>query len=252
MCGSMWNRRSVILFCILMAGATVTAAGGDEEGCLFCHRLGLVGNLHGRSVSLRVWDPPGGPHATLHCSDCHPDAKNAPHAAPPGPANCIGECHGSTEAATASHRKAAFGGLTEVHRVAAAPLAPCRLCHGAGDPANDDGRIVARCEACHGPQAGSLSRGIHARLSRSNTCIGCHPPHGEDRAGKTTISCSGNGCHRSVSEREIRLAGHDVRGTESGVGRSIGRSGLFLLILLLGWGSGRFFSGTSPRKGMRK
>lgn len=248
----MWNRRSAVLFCILMAGTAVTAAGGDEEGCLFCHRLGIVRSLQGRSLSLRVWDPPGGIHAMLHCSDCHLDARNAPHAVPPGPASCIEECHGKTGTATASHRLAAFGGLTEVHRAAAAPDAPCRLCHGAGDPAGDDGGIVARCAACHPAEAGSLSRGIHARLAMTATCIGCHPPHGEPGDKRKTASCDGGGCHRDASDREIRLAGHDVRGADSGIAGSIGRTILYCLIVLCGWGSGRYLSGPPPRKGTGK
>jgi len=252
MCGSMWNRRAGILLFILMVASTGTAAGGDEEGCLFCHRLGIVRNLHGRAISLRVWDPPGGTHATLYCSDCHTDAKNAPHAVPPGPANCIGECHGSTGKAAGTHRQAAFGGLTEVHRSAAAPFAPCRLCHGAGDPAEKAGRIVARCGACHASETGSLSRGIHARVPMATACIGCHPPHREERAGERNASCDGGSCHRAVSEREIRLAGHDVRGPDSGVAGSIGRGAVFLLIVLSGWGSGWLLSASSTRKETRK
>jgi len=246
MSGFMSSRRSILLFGILMLAATAANAGGDEEGCLFCHRLELVRALPGRSVSLRVWDPPGGAHAMLYCSDCHPDAKHAPHVAPPGPAGCIGSCHGSTETASGSHRKAAFGGLMEAHRAAAAPFAPCRLCHAAKDPAKDPAGIVRRCGRCHASQAGSLSRGIHGRLSRQAVCIGCHPPHREVGPGESAVACDGSGCHRKASKREIRLAGHDAKAPGAGVGGRLGRSVLFLLIALSGWGTGRFLS---PRTG---
>lgn len=248
----MWNRRAAFLLGFLMAVSTVTSAGGDEEGCLFCHRLGIVRTLPDRVVSLRVWDPPGGIHAILYCSDCHPDAKNAPHTLPPGPARCIGECHGSTGQAMESHRRAAFGGLTEIHRPAAAPYSPCRICHGAGDPPGDVRRIVERCGRCHGPEAESLSRGIHARTPRANACVGCHPPHRESHDEPQQVSCEGGDCHPSASERKIRLAGHDVRGAGTGTGGPIARGGLFLLIVLGGWGAGRVFSVRAPRKGVRE
>ena len=72
------------------------AVAGDEEGCLFCHRLELHrSSAIAKGSNLRVWDPPGGLHDSLYCSDCHQDAKVAPHPSLPGPATCIGECHGS-------------------------------------------------------------------------------------------------------------------------------------------------------------
>jgi len=247
MSGSMSSRRTAILFWILLLAATSATAGGDEEGCLFCHRLGLVRTLPGRTVFLRVWDPPGGPHAMLYCSDCHPDAKNAPHAAPPGPAGCIGSCHGSTDAAVESHRKAAFGGLTEAHRAAAAPMAPCRLCHAAEDPVGDPGSILRRCGACHMSEAGSLPRGIHGRLPRREACVGCHPPHREAKPGDPGVSCDGSGCHREVSRRKIRLAAHDVTGPGAGLGGRVGRPALFLLIVVSGWAAGRLVSAPSTK-----
>ncbi|GAB4367182.1 MAG: hypothetical protein Kow00128_11430 [Deltaproteobacteria bacterium] len=229
-----------------MLAASAAVARGDGEGCLFCHRLELVRTLPERAVFLRVWDPPGGVHAKLFCSDCHVDAKHAPHAAPPGPAGCIGSCHGSDETAVESHRRAAFGGLTEAHRSAASPFAPCRFCHAAADPAGDTGRIVTRCSRCHSSQAASLSRRIHNRLPVPKACVGCHPPHREATPGKPPVSCNGAGCHPEVSKRALALAAHEVPGTASGVAGTVGRPALFLLIVLAGWGTGRFLS---PRTG---
>lgn len=249
MCGSMSSRRAAVILGILMLAATAANAGGDEEGCLFCHRLGLVRALPDRAVSLRVWDPPGTPHGTLYCSDCHADAKHAPHAAPPGPAGCIGACHGSDGKTAESHRRAAFGGLTEAHRAAAAPFAPCRFCHAASDPADDPGRIVRRCGSCHPGQTGSLSRGIHARLPVRTACIGCHPPHREETPGAGRVSCGGSGCHRDVSKRTLGLAAHEGQGPGSGFAGRAGRPALFLLIVLAGWGTGRFLSPGPVRTG---
>ena len=232
----------MVLILLLVPASAGAAAGGDQEGCLFCHRLELVRATKNTHVSLRVWDPPGAPHGQLYCSDCHPDAGNAPHTAPPGPARCIGDCHGSTLSASASHKMASFGGLTEPHRSVTAPAAPCRICHGGLDHRVGPGEIVARCVGCHAREGESLARGIHGRLPRGTVCIGCHPPHPEREMAGKGVSCEGSGCHASVSGRMILLSSHDTGGAMAGEGGRFARIALFLAIAAAGWASGNRLS----------
>lgn len=239
----------MLLVLILLLPSAVSAAGGDQEGCLFCHRLEIVRGGQEVHVSLRVWDPPGGVHDRLRCSDCHTDAREAPHSALPGPARCIGDCHGATPEASASHKRASFGGLTEFHRSVTAPAAPCRICHGAFDSRGGFGEIVARCVGCHPREGESLFRGIHARLPRGSVCGGCHTPHPEPEAAGKGISCDGSGCHASVTGRMIQLAAHDTSGPDSRGSGRFARTGLFLAIAMAGWWSGRRLSPSGRGKG---
>ncbi len=212
----------------------------DEEGCLICHRLELRKASADGGASLKVADPRGGVHEPLYCSDCHPDAKTAPHPVPPGPAGCVGACHGSGATAVESHRRAAFGGLTESHRRISAPRAPCLLCHAAADAAGAGGAIVRRCSSCHAGEYSSVSRGVHHRLRPSEgagMCSACHPAH--RAAGKGSVNCSGAGCHERVTEGMRRLGGH-ASGRPSG--RPVARimeGAAFLSLAVLGGALGR-------------
>ncbi len=213
-----------------MAAAIVVLAAGsagaiDEEGCLFCHALDLRAPAPERDGrDLRVSEPLGRPHTALFCSDCHPDARRAPHAAEPGPAQCIGECHGQAAGSRDTHRGASYGGLSEAHRRLSSPDAPCRLCHNGADKAATPGTIVERCMGCHRTEDESEIRGVHARLAGGRVrglCADCHRPHApaSARAGTT---CDGPACHQAAGPGMRRLVGHKGRiaggrATEAGV-----------------------------------
>jgi hypothetical protein len=243
----MWNKWAALLAGVLLLLGGYAMAG-DEEGCLFCHRL----ELHQSSAlaigsNLRVWDPPGGLHDSLYCSDCHQDAKEAPHPALPGPATCIGECHGSDPEATASHRRASFGGANETHRILSSPRAPCLLCHRATDKKGDTGTIESRCGGCHAGERNSVAQGVHARFYRKDEwelCARCHRVHTEGE-NSPQVACNGQGCHGGeVTEAMRRLGSHETKGGERKTAGKIPRAGVFLLIAAFGWVSGRFLSPT--------
>lgn len=217
------------------------ASAVDEEGCLFCHALDLRSPAaHGNGRDLRVWEPAQGRHDSLFCSDCHADARRAPHAATPGPAQCIGECHGQTAGAMDSHRRASYGGLTEPHRAVSSPGAPCRLCHRATDGSGSAETILERCGACHPAERDSELRGVHARsagLRGFGLCVACHAAH-PSGTGQAKATCGGQGCHQTVSTGMTRLVGH--RGAVAG-GRA-SEAGLLIGIAALGWIVGRRLS----------
>ena len=226
---------------MLLAAASIVAGGAalasDQEGCLLCHRLELrvAGGAGGKSI--RVYDPAGGSHDPLYCSDCHIDARDVPHPAPPGPAQCIGDCHGATPSAGASHRAAAFGRLTEGHRPLTLPAAPCRLCHGAADHGEGRAAARARCGSCHRAVAAASARGPHARFDGGRgACTGCHPPHAASPAGEagSKASCDGSGCHRSVTPAMRSLAGHGAAGKKGGRDLPL-RGAIFFGIAAAGW-----------------
>lgn len=225
----------------------VPARAVDEEGCLFCHGLDLRSPAaHRDGRDLRVWESLRGRHDALFCSDCHADARRAPHAATPGPAQCIGECHGQTAGARDSHRRASYGGLSEPHRGLSSPGAPCRLCHRASDKPGSPETILERCAACHPAQRDSEIRGVHARLAGRGgfgLCVACHAAH-PSGSGQAKAACGGPGCHQTVSAGMNRLVGH--RGGVAG-GRA-SEAGLVIGIAALGWIVGRRLS-PSVRKG---
>lgn len=240
----MWSRKTAfVVFLLVFPGGIASAA--DQEGCQLCHRLELHRSSgHSKGGDLRVWEAPGGVHDLLYCSDCHQDARIAPHPATPGPATCIGDCHGSGPEARASHRRASFGGGVEAHRKVSAPRAPCVLCHGAADRKGNEETIAKRCGGCHQTERDSVGRGVHARFFRGESggiCARCHKAHpeGEDAP---KVSCGDDGCHGNVTAGMRRLAGHDAKGNAGRTAGKITRAGVFLLIVSLGWASGRFLS----------
>lgn len=247
----MWSRwaAACLIAGLLFPGA---AAAVDEEGCLICHRLDLHKASADGGTSLKVADPRIGSHEPLYCSDCHPDAKTAPHTDPPGPAGCVGACHGSTATATESHRRAAFGGLTEAHRRISAPRAPCLLCHAAPDAAGATGAIVRRCASCHSGELSSVSRGVHHRLRSyegGGMCASCHPSH--RTAGKGSVNCGGPGCHERVTAGMRRLGGH-ASGRPSGKSVAKGLEvAAFLSLAVLGGALGRLARRDAGTKGGR-
>jgi hypothetical protein len=237
----------LILFWLPALGGVSFAA--DQEGCLFCHRLEIARAGSG-VADLRVTEKAGTTHAGLYCSDCHPDAKMAPHAVVPAGARCIEECH-ATGAGTVpeSHRKAAFGGLTEKHRRTAMPASPCMLCHKDSDPPSTAFPASARCAGCHPGQAASLSEGVHARLSATSPgggCPACHVPHPAPGGASTAaVTCKRPGCHDVVDDRKRRLAVHGKSDAPGMPGRKTAM-GVFALAALLGILPGRLFCG-NPR-----
>ena len=238
----------MLLVGILTAGA---ARASDQEGCLLCHRLALRVATDGAERSLKVHDPPDGLHKALYCSDCHPDARNAPHAVPPGAAQCIGECHGGNDGAIASHRRAAFAGFTESHRRVSPGRSPCRLCHSAADRTGDRSEKERRCAGCHRKEYDVAAAGPHGAFANTaRFCADCHPAHPEGSAAATTgvASCAGPGCHARVSPGLRALVDH--RG-QDGKGRGFGRSLLFFLLAFTGWAAGSALSPPSGRGGDR-
>ncbi len=223
------------------------ALGADEEGCLFCHGLDLRASAPepgGRD--LRVRESLGGAHDALFCSDCHLDARKAPHAGAPGPAQCIGECHGQTAHSKESHRRASYGGLSESHRVLSSPDAPCRLCHRAMDRPGSAGTILARCAGCHPRERASESRGVHARFSGRGgfgLCAGCHAAH-PSAPGVARTACEGAGCHQGATAAMRRLIGHKA----SVPGGRASEAGVVAGLAALGWIAGRRLS-PGGRKG---
>lgn len=233
---------------LLLVPASARAA--DEEGCLFCHALELrSASVHRDGRDLRVRESAGGRHDALYCSDCHADGRRAPHAATPGPAQCIGECHGQTAGARDGHRRASYGGLSEPHRRVSSPGAPCRLCHRAADRPGDRGAILERCAACHPEERNSEIRGVHARLAGrrgAGLCVACHAAH-PPGTGASKTACGGPGCHRAATAAMTRLVGH--RGKVAG-GRA-SEAGFLIGIAALGWIVGRRLSPPCRKDGDR-
>ncbi len=224
------------------------AGAADQEGCLLCHRLELRVVSGGTEKILKVHDSPDWIHETLYCSDCHSDARNAPHAVPPGTAQCIGECHGGSGGAIASHRRAAFAGFTESHRRVSPGRSPCRFCHAAADRKGERSAIKLRCEGCHGKERGLAAVGPHGAFANTDRfCVDCHPAHRETGGGATgTASCGGPGCHARASSAMRALVDH--RGTEDvGVGKAL----LFFALAFAGWTAGRFLSPSPDGEGNR-
>lgn len=229
--------------------AASPARSSDQEGCLLCHRLELRVAADGAERSLKVHDSPDGLHMTLYCSDCHPDARNAPHPAPPGAAQCIGECHGGSAAAIASHRRAAFAGFTESHRRVSPGRSPCRFCHTAGDRKGDRSAKMRRCAGCHRKEYDAAAAGPHGAFANTaRFCADCHPAHPEGTSASTTggASCLGPGCHVRVSPVLRALVDH--RGQE-GKGGEFAHGLLFFLLALTGWAAGWVLS---PPSGGRR
>lgn len=225
--------------------AASVAFAGDEEGCLFCHRLELhIAEPLPAGRDLRVWEETGGPHDALYCTDCHRDAGKAPHAAAPGPAQCIGECHGQSAAATESHRRASYGGLTERHRSLSFPGAPCLLCHRAADKVGRIDAVIGRCAGCHAGERESFARGVHSRLAGrrgAGMCPDCHAVH-PSAAGDGKASCAGSGCHQSVTNGMRRLAGHKGGEAQGGAARRAAAAGIVLGFAAIGLVLGRRLS----------
>ncbi len=247
----MWSRKKAAL--LVVAAALVLPPAGparavDEEGCLFCHGLDLRSAAPEQGGGdLRVREPVGGLHDALFCSDCHPDARRAPHAAAPGAAQCIGACHGQTAAASESHRRASYGGLSEPHRRLSSPEAPCRLCHRATDRPGRPDQVLSRCAGCHAGERASESRGVHARLSGRGgfgLCGGCHAAH-PAAPGAARTACAGRECHQGVTAGMRRLVGHKGRVP----GGRASETGVVVALAVLGWMMGRRLSPPAPKAG---
>lgn len=246
----MWNRKALLPVAAAFILATAAAHAGDEEGCGICHRLELRRSSAEGGAELKVSDPAGGPHDGLYCSDCHVDAKTAPHPFQPGPAGCIGECHIVSSKARGTHRTASFGGLTESHRKLSAPRAPCLLCHGSHDRTGSLASVVRRCGGCHPKERSSAARGVHARIGASGEegyCSMCHTAHPEmakeRQIEKRGAVCGGKGCHAVVTPRMKSLGGHDTGGAGAGA-----KAAVFLAVVGLGVLSGRRFGGAGRRE----
>ncbi|RJP24148.1 MAG: hypothetical protein C4529_02985 [Deltaproteobacteria bacterium] len=235
-----------------MSVAAVPAGASDQEGCLLCHRLELRVANDGAERTLKVHDSPDWIHRELYCSDCHPDARNAPHPVPPGSAQCIGECHGKNDRAVASHRRAAFAGFTESHRRVSPGRSPCRLCHAAADRAGDRSAKKRRCEGCHPREYSLAAVGPHGALADSNRfCVDCHPAHPETVSGGGAAgisSCGGPGCHARVTPSMRALVDHRGSGFAA---RGLGKASLFFLLAFAGWAAGRALSPPTDPGGNR-
>lgn len=255
----MWNRRTAGAWILILAllSFPCRAIGEDEEGCLICHRLGLRKATVDGGGELRVSDSAAGPHKALYCSDCHVDAKSAPHPVSPGPAGCIGECHSASAGSAESHRTASFGGLIEPHRKLAAPRAPCLLCHRAEDRLANRGEIGSRCSGCHAGMRESVATGPHARVegkSGEGMCADCHlahktPAKSPPNPSVGNANCGGKGCHAGLSDGMKRLGGHGKKAGSAGIGNKAAAGGFFIALVALGALSGRMLRGNGRGKG---
>ena len=247
------GRFAALLWALAAALSVAAAPAGaaDQEGCLLCHRLELRVAADGADRILKVHDSPDWIHNTLYCSDCHPDARNAPHAGPPGAAQCIGECHGGSGGTIASHRRAAFAGFTESHRRVSPGKSPCRLCHTAEDRKGDRTARDRRCAGCHRKEREVAAFGPHGAFANTERfCLDCHPAHPEGTAAAATAgtSCSAPRCHARVSPAMRALVDHRGR---DGEGREFARALVFFLLALTGWAAGWALSPPSGRGGDR-
>lgn len=221
-------------FAAALSIAAAPAGAADQEGCLLCHRLELRVAVDGADRIIKVHDSPDWLHKTLYCSDCHPDARNAPHPVPPGPAQCIGDCHGGNEGAAASHRRAAFAGFTESHRRVSPGKSTCRLCHSASDRKGDRSAKERRCAGCHRKEYDAAALGPHGGFANTaRFCVECHPAHPEDTSAAATggASCAAPGCHARVSPVLRAIVDHRGQG---GKGRGFARAVLFFLLAFAG------------------
>lgn len=244
----MWNKRlaaALFLAASLCPGVSLAA---DEEGCLLCHRLELRSASVDGGFDLSVSNLRAPPHDPLHCSDCHADAKAAPHVSTPGPAGCIGECHSPSASAAEAHRAASFGGMTESHRKASVPRAPCRLCHKADDRPGGAAAVVERCGGCHARERDSAEAGVHSGIGTHGVkgdCTLCHVAHPraakEGQAAAGRARCDGKECHAGVSPGMRRLAGHAPEVPAAGAADRAAEAGGFLAIVALGALSSRRF-----------
>jgi len=231
--------------------ATPPAMAADQEGCLLCHRLELRVGADEAERNLKVHDSPDWLHKSLYCSDCHPDARNAPHTAPPVAAQCIGECHGGNDTAVASHRRAAFAGFTESHRRASPGKSTCRLCHSAADRKGDRSAKERQCAGCHRREYDAAAAGPHGGFANTpRFCVNCHPAHPESASAGTSgvASCAAPGCHARVSPVLRALADHRGQG---GKGRGFARALLFFLLAFTGGAAGWALSPPPGRGGDR-
>lgn len=256
----MWNSPKFFITAFLIAWIFLPAAasGGDEEGCMICHRLAIRKSTAEGGTSLRVSDQTGGPHDTLYCSDCHPDAKSAPHSAAPGAASCIGECHSSSTKASQTHRAASFGGLIEGHRSISVPRAPCQLCHRSTDRTSSRKIVAGRCVGCHVRERKSVSRGVHARIQRrtgDGMCADCHLAHGtsakNDNVSFGKANCGGGECHARLTDGMKILGGHEKRAESGGKSGTTSAVGIFLAAAALGVASGRLHFRSARDRGKR-
>ncbi len=247
------GRFAVLLWAIAGAFsfAATPAGAADQEGCLLCHRLELRVAADGAEKNVKVHDSPDWLHKELYCSDCHPDARNAPHSVPPGSAQCIGECHGGNDRAVASHRRAAFAGFTESHRRVSPGRSTCRLCHSAGDRKGDPSAKDLRCAGCHRKEYDLATVGPHGAFANTaRFCVDCHPAHPEGIVTATTGggSCAARGCHARVSPVLRALVDHR---SHDGKGREIAHALLFFLIASTGGAVGWILSPPPGRRGDR-
>jgi hypothetical protein len=245
------SRLAATLAAVWILLAAVSQAS-DQEGCLFCHRLEIA-RAGSQTSDLRVTESRGAVHAGLYCSDCHPDARSAPHAADPGAARCIDECHSTGAGAVPEgHRRAAFGGLTEIHRRAAAPASPCSMCHKADDPPSANAPAAPRCASCHPGEAASVARGVHSRMARSGRggCVACHPPHPAASASarpEKGSSCRKTGCHAAVTDGMAKLGAHGKDDPSERPGRTAGIV-LYCAAAVLGLVPGLLLCRNAPRR----
>lgn len=258
MYGSMSNRNGFqryflpwipLVFVAIMAASAARAS--DQEGCLLCHRLDLRVAADGTEKNLKVHDSLVWLHEALYCSDCHPDARNAPHSFTPGAAQCIGECHGGNDVEIASHRKAAFSGFTESHRRVSPGRSPCRFCHSAAERKGDLSAKERRCAGCHRKEYDAAAVGPHGAFANTaRFCVDCHPAHPEGNAAASTgtASCAVPGCHTRVTPGMRPIADH--RGLHDD-GREFARALVFFLLAFTGWAAGWALSPPADRGGDR-
>lgn len=184
------------------------------DDCLTCHAEPVeITMTDGTTRTLQVHekDLPTSVHAgKATCVDCHPDAKEIPHAE-----RNFASSRQFTVAQSEHCRKCHFSDfrltLDSVHAESNARgdlTAPvCTDCHGSHDmqpPDEPRMRIAETCARCHGGVARTWAASVHGRDVAQNiadvpTCVDCHRSHdiaGPKQAGwrSTTPDVCGK-CH---------------------------------------------------------
>ena len=195
----------------------------DDKDCLECHgSKEKVGDAAGamdlklsaeRSASLVIpASIPGGVHAGVACTDCHPKATEIPHPAGTLSGNPCATCHDDAvkQVDGSAHRDPKGG--SELR-------AECWDCHTAHEvrktkdplsavaPVN----VASRCLNCHAKREYLV--GVHGQavqlggLDVAATCVSCHGAHdilapsvAGSRVARRNISFTCGKCHGRVAE----------------------------------------------------
>jgi predicted CXXCH cytochrome family protein len=183
----------VLVTAVVVSWPTTARAGQapTTEDCLACHSEPVDFTFtDGTTRSLRVQHNAleTSVHQGLSCVDCHPQAKEIPHAELK-----LSSMRQFTVAASEQCRQCHFGeyrqSLESIHAKALtrgdATAPTCVDCHGSHDIAKATTprtRIAETCGRCHSKTAGVYAASVHGQDLAKNiadvpTCTDCHGAH---------------------------------------------------------------------------